>query len=131
MKFIDEAIIEVAAGAGGNGCSSFRRAKYVPKGGPDGGDGGRGGDVVVVTDEGLTTLMDIKYRKHFKANRGGHGSGKCQHGRAGEDIQIKIPIGTTIKAVGTDQIICDLVNNNESFVIAKGGLGGRGNATYA
>lgn len=131
MKFIDEAIIEVKAGDGGNGCMSFRREKYVPKGGPDGGDGGRGGDIVAVADEGMSTLMDLKYRRHFRAERGAHGKGKQMSGAAGEDIVIRVPVGTVIFDENTGIKLVDLVENGAAAVIALGGRGGRGNTHFA
>lgn len=130
MKFIDEAIVEVSAGNGGNGCKSFRREKYVPKGGPDGGDGGRGGNVIVVADEGMTTLMDLKYRRHFRAGRGGHGKGKQMNGAAGEDITIKVPVGTVIYDENTGIRLVDLIEHGAEAIIARGGRGGRGNIHF-
>lgn len=130
MKFIDEAIIEVTAGGGGDGCMSFRREKYVPKGGPDGGDGGRGGSVIAVADEGLSTLMDLKYRRHFKADRGAHGKGSQMYGAAGEDVIIRVPVGTIIYDEDTGTRLADLVQNNASVTVAKGGKGGRGNMHF-
>lgn len=131
MKFIDEAIIKVKAGNGGNGCMSFRREKYVPKGGPDGGDGGRGGNVIVKAGEGLTTLMDLKYRKHFRAGRGAHGKGKQMNGAAGEDVLIRVPVGTIIFDNECGIKLVDLVGNGAEAVIAKGGKGGRGNTHFS
>lgn len=131
MKFIDEAIIYVKAGDGGNGCVSFRREKYVPRGGPDGGDGGKGGDCIVRTREGLTTLMDVRYRKEFKAGRGTHGKGKKMFGKMGEDVVIVVPVGTLIKDAETKKILADMTKLDQEFVVAKGGKGGKGNARFA
>lgn len=131
MKFIDEAIIEVKAGDGGNGCLSFRREKYVPRGGPDGGDGGRGGNVIALADEGLTTLMDLKYRKHFRAGCGAHGKGKKMNGASGDDIIIKVPVGTVIYDDDTGIKIVDLIENGAEAIVARGGRGGRGNPHFA
>lgn len=130
MKFIDEAIIEVKAGDGGKGCVSFRREKYVPRGGPDGGDGGDGGDCILETSQNLSTLMDLKYRKRFEAGRGGHGKGKKMFGKRGETIRIRVPVGTVVKDAKTGRLLADLAKDGETFVIAKGGKGGHGNAHY-
>lgn len=131
MKFIDQAIIKVKAGDGGNGCMSFRREKYVPRGGPDGGDGGRGGNIIVHTDEGLTTLMDLKYRRHFNAGRGAHGKGKQMNGAMGDDISIKIPVGTVIYDDNTGIKLVDLVEHDAEAIVARGGRGGKGNMHFA
>ncbi|MFA5811044.1 MAG: GTPase ObgE [bacterium] len=131
MKFIDEAIIEVTAGNGGNGCVSFRREKYVPRGGPDGGDGGRGGSVIFRTESGLTTLMDIRYRRHFKAGHGGHGMGKQMTGRDGEDKLVLVPAGTAVFDAETGGQVADLDGIGAEWVAAKGGRGGRGNQHFA
>ncbi|NLB87649.1 MAG: GTPase ObgE, partial [Syntrophomonadaceae bacterium] len=129
--FIDHAKINVKAGDGGNGIVAFRREKYVPMGGPAGGDGGKGGDIIFEADEGLRTLMDFRYQKHFKAGRGAHGQGKNMHGAKGEDLIIKVPVGTVIKDDDTDQVIADLVAPGQRVIVAKGGRGGRGNARFA
>lgn len=131
MKFIDEAIIDINAGDGGNGCMSFRREKYVPRGGPDGGDGGRGGNVIVRANEGLTTLMDLKYRRHFRAKRGAHGKGKQMSGAAGEDVVIDVPVGTIVYDENTGVRLADLVEHGAEAVVARGGRGGKGNARFA
>lgn len=131
MKFIDEAKIEVWAGDGGNGCCGFRREKYVPRGGPNGGDGGRGGHVIVRADEGLTTLMDIRYRRHARAGRGGHGLGKQMDGRSGEDVIINLPVGTVVYDDTTGAVIVDLNVKGAEHVVAKGGGGGLGNTHFA
>lgn len=130
MKFIDEAIVDAVAGHGGDGCVSFRREKYVPRGGPDGGDGGDGGDVVFIAEEGLTTLMDIKYRKRFAAGRGSHGKGKQMTGAHGTDRLVRVPVGTMISDTRDDSLICDLAYPGQSHVVARGGRGGRGNRHF-
>jgi GTP-binding protein len=130
MKFIDEVRIKVEAGDGGRGCVSFRREKYVPKGGPDGGDGGDGADVVVVADAQLTTLLDLRYQKLYRAGRGGHGRGKEQHGRRGEDRLILVPVGTVIRDAEDGLVLADLKAPGERVVVAKGGRGGKGNAHF-
>lgn len=130
MKFIDEAIIEVKAGDGGNGCVSFRREKYVPRGGPDGGDGGAGGSCIVRSKAGITTLMDLKYRKRFEAKRGGHGKGKNMFGAAGEDVVITVPVGTLLKDAVTQRVLRDFIKPGEEFVVARGGKRGHGNTHY-
>jgi GTP-binding protein len=129
--FVDYAKIYVKGGDGGNGIVAFRREKYVPMGGPAGGDGGRGGNVVFVADEGLSTLMDFKYRKHFKAQRGAHGQGKNMHGAWGEDLVVRVPVGTVIRDNDTDEVIADLVRNGQEVIVAHGGRGGRGNARFS
>ena len=130
MKFIDEVKIEVQAGHGGRGCLSFRREKYVPRGGPDGGDGGAGGDVVAVADPQLTTLLDLRYQRLYRAGRGVHGKGKDQHGKRGEEMVIPVPVGTTIRDAGSGELLADLSAPGERVVIARGGKGGRGNARF-
>ncbi|MGS0765154.1 GTPase ObgE [Syntrophomonas curvata] len=129
--FVDHAKIYVRGGDGGNGIVAFRREKYVPMGGPSGGDGGRGGSVIFVADEGLTTLMDFKYRHHFKAVRGAHGQGKNMHGAGGEDLLVKVPVGTVIKDDDNGQVVADLTEHGQEAVVARGGRGGRGNARFA
>ncbi|WP_457641346.1 GTPase ObgE [Persephonella sp.] len=130
MKFIDKAKIHVKAGDGGNGCVAFRREKFVRMGGPSGGNGGKGGDIIIQADSSLKTLMDFKYKKHFKAERGQHGSGSNKHGRSGRDLILKVPVGTVIKDTETGKIIADLVKDGQSVVVAKGGKGGKGNAAF-
>lgn len=129
--FIDVAHITVVAGNGGNGCVSFRREKYVPAGGPDGGDGGDGGNVVLVADKSLATLMDLRYKKKYKAQNGEDGKGKKMFGQKGEDLIIKLPVGTLVKVSGTENIIADLSEDGACFIAAKGGRGGWGNARFA
>jgi len=131
MKFVDEVRIYVKAGDGGNGCVSFRREKFVPKGGPDGGDGGKGGDVILQADIQLSTLLDLTYPSQFRAKRGGHGRGKNQTGKDGEDLILKVPVGTVIKDDETGEVLEDLIFDGQQFVAAKGGKGGRGNARFA
>ena len=130
MKFIDEVKIRVFAGDGGRGCVSFRRAKYVPRGGPDGGNGGHGGDVVAVADPQLATLLDLRYQKQYKAGRGQHGMGSDCDGRRGDDREIKVPVGTIIRDAATKELIADLQTAGERVVMAAGGRGGKGNAHF-
>ncbi|MCY8495196.1 GTPase ObgE [Bacillus inaquosorum] len=129
--FVDQVKVYVKGGDGGNGMVAFRREKYVPKGGPAGGDGGKGGDVVFEVDEGLRTLMDFRYKKHFKAIRGEHGMSKNQHGRNADDMVIKVPPGTVVTDDDTKQVIADLTEHGQQAVIARGGRGGRGNSRFA
>ncbi|WP_439846623.1 GTPase ObgE [Bacillus subtilis] len=129
--FVDQVKVYVKGGDGGNGMVAFRREKYVPKGGPAGGDGGKGGDVVFEVDEGLRTLMDFRYKKHFKAIRGEHGMSKNQHGRNADDMIIKVPPGTVVTDDDTKQVIADLTEHGQRAVIARGGRGGRGNSRFA
>ncbi|HKJ65058.1 MAG TPA: GTPase ObgE [Desulfopila sp.] len=131
MAFIDEAKFHVKAGDGGNGCVSFRREKYVPKGGPNGGDGGRGGSVILVASKNVQSLIDFKYRSHFKAERGLHGQGKDMHGRKGKDCLVEIPLGSVIKDGESGEVIADLTDEGNSFVAAQGGTGGLGNSHFA
>jgi GTP-binding protein len=131
MKFVDEALIIVQSGGGGDGCVSFRREKYVPKGGPDGGDGGKGGNVVLRTTSRMNTLYGFHLNKHFKAQRGAHGRGKNQSGRAGQDMVIEVPPGTVVREGRTGKILKDFTGNEESFVVARGGRGGLGNQHFA
>ena len=129
--FIDLARIHVKAGDGGNGCVAFRREKFVPKGGPSGGDGGRGGDVLLVADPNLNTLLPFRYRRRFIAARGGHGEGSRRAGRSGEDRLIAVPVGTTVLDDPTGTRLADLTAAGQRFVLARGGRGGRGNAHFA
>ena len=130
MAFIDEAKFFVKSGDGGNGCVSFRREKFVPKGGPDGGDGGKGGDLIITASKRLGSLIDFRYRSHFVAERGAHGQGKKKHGRGGSDCIVKVPVGSIIKDAETDEVIADLIEDGQSLVVAKGGKGGGGNTHY-
>jgi GTPase len=129
MRFIDEAKIFVKAGDGGNGCASFRREAHEPRGGPDGGDGGAGGSVILIADPQFSTLSDFRYRREFKAPRGEHGRGKDQYGKSGEDLIVRVPVGTLVKDEG-EGLIVDLSTPGERFVAAKGGRGGRGNIHF-
>ncbi|MGI6064866.1 MAG: GTPase ObgE [Bacillota bacterium] len=129
--FVDRAKVYVKGGDGGNGIVAFRREKYVPEGGPAGGDGGNGGDVVFIADEGLRTLIDFKYRQHYRATRGQHGQGKGMHGKSGDNLVLKIPVGTIIKDSETDQVLADLTEHGQQAIVAKGGRGGRGNTRFA
>ncbi len=128
---IDHANVFVKGGAGGNGCVSFRREKFVPKGGPNGGDGGDGGSVVFIVDPGLSTLVDFKYRQHLRAQRGGHGEGSNRTGRSGADLIVPVPVGTIVRNAETGEEIADLAAAGQRAVIARGGRGGRGNARFA
>ncbi|SCN21746.1 GTP-binding protein obg [Clostridium sp. N3C] len=129
--FIDKAKIFVKSGDGGHGAVSFRREKYVPLGGPDGGDGGRGGDVVLVADPNMTTLLDFKYKRKYLAENGVNGSGSKRYGKDGETLYIKVPMGTIIRDVETNKIMADLSHSGDSYVVARGGKGGKGNAKFA
>jgi GTP-binding protein len=129
--FVDRAKIFVKAGDGGNGCLAFRREKFVPRGGPSGGNGGKGGNVLLESTEHLNTLLPFKYKRHFKASRGGHGSGNNRQGKSGEDIVIQVPVGTQVFEEGSEVLLVDFVEPHQSLVVAKGGAGGRGNAAFA
>ena len=129
-KFIDYAEIKVKAGDGGSGCVSFRREKYVPKGGPDGGDGGDGGNVLIQVDQHMSTLLDFKYKRSYRAENGEGGKGKDQQGKNGKDVVIKVPPGTLVKDLEKGKILSDLVSADQFVVAAKGGKGGRGNAHF-
>ncbi len=131
MKFVDYAKIHVKAGDGGRGCVSFRREKYVPRGGPDGGDGGRGGSVIIKATKELNTLLDFRYTREYKAERGEHGKGSNKHGRDGQDMIIPLPIGTLVKDAETEAVITDLDSYDAEVIVAKGGRGGLGNAHFA
>ncbi|MHA6203992.1 Obg family GTPase CgtA [Dyella soli] len=130
MKFVDEAIIKVQAGDGGNGCISFRREKFIPFGGPDGGDGGSGGSVWLVADEGLNTLIDFRHQRMFKAERGQNGMGSQMYGKGGEDTFIRVPVGTVVTNVDTDETIGDLTQHGQRLLVAQGGKGGLGNIHF-
>jgi len=129
--FVDEARIYVQAGDGGAGCKSFRREKHVPKGGPDGGDGGRGGNVVLIADPAKSTLIDYQFKRHFKATRGTHGKGSRMDGAVGSDIVLSVPLGTVVRDDDTGAVISDLTHAGQQVVIARGGNGGRGNTHFA
>ncbi|MGE3145028.1 MAG: GTPase ObgE [Pseudorhodoplanes sp.] len=130
MKFLDEAKIYIQSGAGGNGCVSFRREKFIEFGGPNGGDGGRGGDVIAQAVEGLNTLIDYRYQQHFKAKRGGNGMGKDRHGANGADAVLKVPAGTQIYEEDGETLLADLEKAGDAAVLARGGNGGFGNAHF-
>lgn len=129
--FVDEAILELQAGRGGNGCMAFRREKYVEMGGPFGGNGGNGGDIIFKVDEGLNTLIDLRYKKLYKADNGQHGEGKGMHGKNAKNLVIRVPLGTVITDIESNNVLADLVEKNDEVVIAKGGRGGRGNMAFA
>jgi GTP-binding protein len=131
VMFIDKAKIYVKGGDGGNGIVAFRREKYIPEGGPSGGDGGKGGHVVFYVDEGLRTLMDFRYNKHFKAKRGEHGSGKNMHGKSADDVRVAVPAGTVIFDDDSGKVLADLTEAGHEYIVARGGRGGRGNARFA
>ncbi|MBL8436883.1 MAG: GTPase ObgE [Zoogloeaceae bacterium] len=130
MKFFDEARIEVIAGDGGNGSASFRREKFVPRGGPDGGDGGRGGSVIAIADRNINTLVDYRYTRIFRAQRGENGRGADCYGKGGEDITLRMPVGTVIKDLDSGELIADLDADGKQVVVAKGGRGGLGNLHF-
>ncbi len=131
MKFVDTAQIHIKAGDGGHGVISFRREKYVPKGGPDGGNGGRGGSIVMRANRHLATLLDFQYRTSYNARNGENGAGSTRTGRSGEDLPIEVPEGTIVRDVASGTILADMTEHGEECVIARGGKGGRGNATFA
>jgi GTPase len=131
MKFVDEVRIRVEAGDGGRGCTAFRREKYIPRGGPSGGNGGDGGDVVLVVDPGLTTLLDLSYPQHLRAERGEHGRGKDQQGARGADLALRVPAGTLVYDGEIDELLADLRDAGDRAVVARGGRGGRGNMNFA
>jgi len=124
--FYDRAKIYVRGGDGGNGCVAFRREKYVPEGGPCGGDGGRGGSVVFCGDGGLRTLVDFRYKRHYKAERGQHGRGKNMHGKSAEDLVVRVPLGTVIRDADSGELLGDITKEGQEVVLARGGRGGRG-----
>ncbi|HWP71819.1 MAG TPA: GTPase ObgE [Gemmatimonadaceae bacterium] len=128
--FIDKVVVYVKAGTGGSGATSFRREKFVPMGGPDGGEGGRGGDVIVRGDRNLATLLDFTYRDRWEAERGDHGEGSNKTGRSGGDVVLPVPPGTVIRDHETSDFICEILEDGEEFIVAKGGRGGKGNAWF-
>ncbi|EKT61544.1 Obg family GTPase CgtA [Providencia sneebia] len=130
MKFVDEAKILVVAGDGGNGCVSFRREKYIPKGGPDGGDGGDGGDVYLQADENLNTLIDYRFEKSFRAERGQNGQSRDCTGKRGQDITVKVPVGTRVRDLGTGEVLGDMTRHEQRHMVAKGGFHGLGNTRF-
>jgi GTPase len=131
MKFVDEAKIYVQAGHGGAGCVSFRREKFVPRGGPDGGNGGKGGDVIFTASHSHRTLLDLKYQQHFLAKNGGPGSGNNRSGKSAPDLEITVPVGTIIKDAETSEVLADLSEAGRKYIVAHGGIGGKGNAHFA
>lgn len=130
MRFFDEARIEVVAGDGGNGCASFRREKFIPRGGPDGGDGGRGGSILAVADRNLNTLIDYRYTRCFRAGRGENGGNKDCYGKGAEDIVLRMPVGTVISDLDTGEVIADLDEDGKEVLVARGGRGGLGNLHF-
>jgi GTPase len=130
VRFLDEAKVLVKSGDGGNGCASFRREKFIEFGGPDGGDGGRGGDVVVEAVPDLNTLIDYRYRRHFKAQRGGHGSGQNRTGASGDDVLLRVPVGTQVFEEDRETMLADLLEPGQRAIVARGGDGGFGNTHY-
>ncbi|MCK8600723.1 GTPase ObgE [Desulfoferrobacter suflitae] len=130
MRFVDEVRIRLEAGKGGQGCVSFRREKYVPRGGPDGGDGGKGGDIYLEASERKHTLLDFRYRHSFIAPPGKHGQGQNKHGKGGQDLILEVPVGTVVKTVDTGEVIADLSNPGQRWLAAGGGPGGKGNARF-
>jgi GTP-binding protein len=130
MKFVDEANIKVLAGDGGSGCISFRREKFIPFGGPDGGDGGNGGSVWLIADEGINTLIDFRHMRSFKAPRGQGGMGSQMYGKGGDDIDVRVPVGTVVTNIDTDEVIGDLTQHGQRMKVAQGGRGGLGNIHF-
>jgi len=130
MKFIDQATLYLKAGDGGHGCIAFKREMHRPKGGPCGGDGGNGGSIIFKVDRQLTTLQDVSYRRHYKADRGMHGQGSDRHGKNGKNLILHVPPGTIISNIDTEQIIGELLNHNDQVIVCKGGNGGFGNARF-
>jgi len=130
MKFLDEAKVYVRSGAGGGGAVSFRREKYIEYGGPDGGDGGKGGDVIVEAVEGLNTLIDYRYQQHFRGQTGGHGMGQNRHGANGEDALLRVPVGTQVLDEDKETLLADLDRPGARIVLLRGGNGGFGNAHF-
>ena len=128
--FVDYTKVELHAGKGGSGCVSFRREKYIPKGGPDGGNGGRGGNIIIKADSNLHTLQDIRYSRIYRAKKGTAGSSNMKTGKDGEDIVIHVPLGTLIRKISSEVVVADLVENGEEVVICKGGIGGKGNVNF-
>lgn len=130
MKFLDTITINVKAGDGGKGCISFRREKYVPRGGPDGGNGGDGGSIFLVGDQSKYTLLDLNYMTNYSAERGEHGKGKDMHGRRGKDLEITVPLGTIVKDADTGEVLGDITSDGQKLLVAEGGRGGRGNMSF-
>ncbi|MBN2398433.1 MAG: GTPase ObgE [Deltaproteobacteria bacterium] len=130
MRFVDEAKIYIKSGDGGRGCVSFRREKFVPRGGPDGGDGGKGGDIIAVASRSHRTLLDLKFNQHHVARRGGHGEGSNRTGRNGADVEIVVPVGTVIRDMETGELLADMTEDGQRAILARGGKGGKGNARF-
>jgi GTP-binding protein len=130
MRFVDEAKIYIKSGSGGQGCVSFRREKFVPRGGPDGGDGGKGGDIIAVASRSHRTLLDMKFNQHHVAKRGGPGEGGNRTGRNSSDVEIVVPVGTVIRDMETGELLVDMTEDGQRAVIARGGIGGKGNARF-
>ncbi|HOO89190.1 MAG TPA: GTPase ObgE [Syntrophales bacterium] len=130
MRFVDEAKIYIKSGSGGQGCVSFRREKYVPRGGPDGGDGGKGGDIIAVASRSHRTLLDLKYNQHHVAKRGGPGEGGNRTGKNSSDVEIVVPVGTVIRDMETGELLADMTEDGQKAILAKGGIGGKGNARF-
>jgi GTPase len=130
MRFVDEVKIRLESGKGGNGCISFRREKYVPRGGPDGGDGGKGGDIYLLASERKHTLLDFRYRHYFRATSGKHGQGQNRHGRSGKDLVLEVPPGTVVKDLETGEVLADLAQPGQQWLAASGGAGGKGNTRF-
>lgn len=131
MIFVDQAKVNIQSGKGGDGCVSFRREKYIPNGGPDGGDGGKGGDVILVVDDNMNTLFDYRHVKHYKAQNGQPGMGSNCHGKDGEDLVLRLPKGTVVKEAESGKVICDMTEDNSRVVLLNGGRGGKGNQHFA
>ena len=129
--FVDEVIIKLIAGKGGDGCTSFRREKFIPLGGPNGGNGGKGADIIFQVEKGLKTLVDLKYKKQIKGDKGVNGKGSNMHGAKAEDVIVKVPEGTTLIDHETGLVICDLIHDGDTFTVCHGGRGGRGNKAFA
>jgi GTP-binding protein len=130
MKFFDEALISVTAGNGGNGAASFRREKYIPRGGPDGGDGGKGGSIILLADRNLNTLIDYRYTRHYRAEHGENGRGSDCYGKGGDDLHLRVPVGTVVSDTHTGVVLADLSEDGASVVVARGGNGGLGNLHF-
>ncbi len=130
MRFVDEAKIYIKSGDGGQGCVSFRREKFVPRGGPNGGDGGKGGDIIAVASRSHRTLLDMKFNQHRMAKRGGQGEGSNKTGRSSSDVEIIVPVGTVIRDMETGELLADMTEDGQRVIIARGGIGGRGNARF-
>jgi GTP-binding protein len=131
LKFFDEAKIFVRSGDGGNGCLSFRRERFKPLGGPDGGDGGKGGDILIMATSQVQSLLDYHYRQHFKAPKGAHGQGNDRNGRKGQDLSLLVPLGTLVREAETGQLLADLTTEGQTIIVAQGGRGGKGNKHFA